>query len=100
MEGQDSHCYCLYSVRPGWWRALPFGYKCGDASVKLMVPDVGVEARGGSASVEGIVHLIGTHRNPSNNTAVVTAEVRGVIVETGLPMVFEPRNALITEPGF
>ena len=30
----------------------------------------------------------------------MTAEVRGVIVETGLPMVFEPRNALITEPGF
>ena len=32
--------------------------------LKLMVPDVGVEARGGSVSVEGIVHLIGTHRIP------------------------------------
>ena len=66
-----------------------------------MVPDVGVEARGGSASVGGIarVHLIGTHRIPSGNAAVVTAEVRS-LVETGLPMVFELRNALITEPGF
>ena len=50
--------------------------------------------------LEGIarVHLIGTHCIPSGNAAVVTAEVRG-LVETGLPMVFEPSNALITEPG-
>ena len=68
--------------------------------LKLMVPDVGVEARGGSASVRGIarVHLIGTHHISSGNALVVTAEVRG-LVETGLPMVFEPRNALITKPG-
>ena len=68
--------------------------------LKLMVPNVGVEAQGGSASVGGIarVHLIGIHRIPSGNVAVVTAEVRG-LVETGLPMVFEPRNALITELG-
>ena len=68
--------------------------------LKLIIPDVGVEARGDSASVGGIarVHLIGTHRIPSGNAAVVTAEVRG-LVETGLPMMFEPRNALITEPG-
>ena len=56
--------------------------------LKLMVPDVDVEARGGSASVGGIarVHLIGTRHIPSGNAAVVTAEVRG-LVKTGLPCV-------------
>ena len=70
--------------------------------LKLMIPDVGVEVRGDSASVGGIarVHLIDTNRIPSGNAVVVhvTAEVRS-LVETGLLMVFEPRNALITEPG-
>ena len=41
------------------------------------------------------MHLIGTRHIQS---ILVTAEVRG-LVETGLPTVFEPRNALITEPG-
>ena len=67
--------------------------------LKLMILDVGVEAQGGSASVGGIarVRLIDTHRIPSGNVAVVTAKVRS-LVETGLTMVFEQRNALITKP--
>ena len=67
VEGQNSHHYYTVYTRSD----LAGGEPCllGTNMVmplKLMVPNVGVEARGGSASVGRIarVHLIGTHRIP------------------------------------
>ena len=67
----------------------------------LMVPDLGVEARGGVEPVEPVtvgearVQLIGVTRIPSRCAAVVTAEVSNVSGRQ--PVVFEPDDTWLAE---
>ena len=68
----------------------------------LMVPDSGVEARGGAVNVETApaheapVHLVGATRIPSSCAAVVTAEVSS-IAGRGQPVVLEPDDTWLAE---
>ena len=67
----------------------------------LMVPDLGVEARGGAEPVEPVtvgearVQLVGVTRIPSRCAAVVTAEVSNVSGRQ--PVVFEPDDTWLAE---